>query len=208
MLLPLLTSPPPPAPTSAPALRTAAACYLPHQAVNITGERFTPGMRYEVTLDRVPLGSGSVGADGKLSGTLPSGTLPAAGLKRRHVIAVHDGKVDAHAGFDVSAFGANFTPSTGDPKTLRVRFSANGIGVATHVPARVWLHYLDPRGHLRKTLSLGLTSGPCGSLVRSPRLALFPFHNIRAGRWKLQFDLRRSYSSATQPRIRRLVAVR
>jgi len=192
----------------APTLRTAAPCYLQRQPVKLTGTGFTPSARYSVTLDRAPVGAGTTAADGKLGGTLSSGTLTAPLRERRHLIAIHDGRVAGHAAFSVSAFGAGFTPSTGDPRTLRVRFSVTGIGVSSPTPARVWLHYVDPRGHLLRTVSLGLTSGRCGSLASSARLSLFPFHKVRAGRWTLQFDLRRPYSSASQPRITRLVAVR
>lgn len=204
MLLPLLAT----LAALAPTLQTAHPCYLQRQPVRLTGAGFTPGAPYNVTLDRAPVGSGVVGADGKLGGTLSSGTLTGAQRQQHHVIAVDDGRASGNAAFDVSAFGAGFKPSTGDPRTLRVRFAVTGIGVADPTPARVWLHYIDPRGHLLRTVSLGLTGEPCGSLASSAPLRLFPFHKIGAGRWTLQFDLSRRYSPAAQPRIGRLVAVK
>ncbi len=195
----------------APSLKTDAPCYLPRQPVKLSGAGFTPKAPYTVTLDRAPVGSGTVDADGKLAGTLSSGTLTDRQLQRRHVIAVHDGPTPGgHAGFDVIALSAAFAPTTGDPRTLQVRFSVNGIGVGTPGggPARVWLHYVDPRHHLHATVSAGVTSGPCGTLKSSKKLRLFPFAAVAAGRWTLQFDLSRSYSASAQPRITRLVAVK
>ncbi|MGI8556748.1 MAG: hypothetical protein ACR2ND_00300 [Solirubrobacteraceae bacterium] len=195
----------------APSLKTDAPCYLPRQPVKLAGAGFTPKARYTVTLDRAPVGTGTVAADGKLAGTLSSGTLTARQLQRRHLVAVHDGPTPGgHAGFEVSALSAAFAPTTGDPRTLRVHFSVNGIGagVPGAAPARVWLHYLDPRGHLHTTVSVGLTSGPCGTLKSRKRLRLFPFAAVAAGRWTLQFDLSRTYYARAQPRITRLVAVK
>ena len=80
-----------------------------------------------------------------------------------------------------------------------MRFSAYGFGVATPAGASmptVYVHYVDPRGKLRRTISLGAGTTPCGTIVQTTLRRLFPF-NPRRGRWTLQFDTSRTYRRAT-----------
>src|SRR5207249_4882881 len=51
------------------------------------------------------------------------------------------------------------------------------------------------------------TSGVCGSITRTRMRRLFPFRPT-AGRWRLQFDTRRTYRRSAVPRIVRAVDVR
>ncbi|GAC1485966.1 MAG: hypothetical protein NVS1B9_04590 [Solirubrobacteraceae bacterium] len=195
-------------PAAAPVLKTEHACYLPQQPVRLAGSGFTAGARYAVVLDRKIVGGGSVGPGGRVAGTLSSGILAAGIRQARRRVSVRDGKLSARAAFDVSAFGAGFTPAVGDPRTLKVRFSVFGLGVAAPPRAPIFLHYLDPRGHLLRTTPLGSARDTCGNLASSAQLSLFPFKTVRTGSWRLQFDLRPAYSPGARPRITRLVAVR
>jgi hypothetical protein len=78
---------------------------------------------------------------------------------------------------------ASFSPTRGDPTRLRVRFHVAGF----RGRKPVYLHYLNPSRHLARTVGLGFTSGVCG-LLTSSRRRLFPFRDVRAGTWRLQFD--------------------
>jgi hypothetical protein len=83
---------------------------------------------------------------------------------------------------------AGFSPTRGDPLTLRVRFHVAGF----RGRKPVYLHYRNPSGHLARTVGLGFTSGVCGLLTTSRR-RLFPFRTVRAGTWRLQFDTQGRY---------------
>ena len=84
-------------------------------------------------------------------------------------------------------FGADFAPAQGDPQKLRVRFTVARFG--RNRP--VYLHYLGPNRHLKRTVRLGTTRGRCGYL-RTHLRRLFPF-TARPGTWRLRFDTRRHY---------------
>jgi hypothetical protein len=188
-------------------LKTALPCYLRNQTVRIGGSGFSPGASYSVILDRMTIGTSTVAADGSVAGSLSSGNLAHGVHELRHRLQVTDGTNVGRVGFSTTAFDAAFTPPTGDPRTLRVNFAVYGIGLGHSGPVDVFLHYLDPRGHLLATIDLGRTLGACGNLARSPTRPLFPFQHVVAGKWMLQFDTNGSYSANNQPRITRSVAV-
>jgi hypothetical protein len=83
---------------------------------------------------------------------------------------------------------ASFSPTRGDPLSLRVRFHVAGF----RGRKPVYLHYRRPSGHLAGTVGLGFTSGVCGLLTTSRR-RLFPFRTVAAGTWRLQFDTQGRY---------------
>jgi hypothetical protein len=191
---------------AAPVITTSRPCYLPRQQVAVAGSGFHAGDTYSVTVDQTLLGTGAVKSDSTISGTLSSGAPPRGGGKVLHRITVADATLQARVGFHTSAFNASFAPGVGDPRTLRVRYSVNAIGVSSRVGSIVWIHYLGPDGRPRMSVPIGRTTGVCGSLHRSALHRLFPFRPT-AGRWRLQFDLKQSYSPKTRPRIVRDVAV-
>ena len=188
-----------------PTIRTALPCYLAGQAVRISGTGFHAGDSYSVTLDHALLGTGTVRAGGSISGRLSSGALPAGAHRVLHRILVADGALQARVGFHTSAFGAAFSPATGDPRTLRVHYQVDAIGLSAPGGTLVWLHYVDPGGRLRRSVAVGRTRGVCGSL-HSIRHRLFPV-KATPGVWRLQFDLRADYAATTRPRIVRQLAV-
>jgi hypothetical protein len=188
-----------------PTIQTARPCYLAGQAVRITGQGFHAGDRYTVTLDHAKVGTGTVRAAGAIGGQLASGALPAGADRVLHRIIVTDGALTARIGFHTSAFRATISPASGDPRTLRVRYTVDAIGLSAPAGATVWLHYVDPAGQVRRSVAIGRTSGVCGSL-HSIRHRLFPLA-VRAGVWGLQFDLSPAYSAATRPRIVRQIAL-
>jgi len=183
---------------------TDRPCYLENKRVQMVGSGFQPGATYTVSRDGQAIGSGSVAADGSVSGALGSDVLPTGIAERSYDLSVSDGTTQASAEFRVSAFRALFSPARGDPARLRVRFSVFGF-LSPALP--VYLHYLRPDGSVARTVYLGRTKGPCGSITRTRVRQLFPFH-ASAGRWLLQFDTEQAYSPTARPRIVRATSIR
>lgn len=198
---------PPPTTIAHAKLMTQLPCYLRSQTVRISGSGYSPGASYSVILDRAVIGNSTVAPDGSIAGSLSSGNLSHGVHQQRHRLQVTDGTNVGRVGFSTTAFDAEFSPPSGDPRTLQVRFAVYGIGLGHNGPALVYLHYLDPRGHLLATVALGQTGGSCGTLARGAVRPLFPFHHVVTGKWLLQFDTRRDYAAINQPRIVRTVAV-
>lgn len=164
--------------------------------VTLTGSGFRPDATYQVTLDGEPLpnGTGQTDAQGNVRGTFTAPALTGSSKRRRFVLGVQEGDNQPTAAFKVAKLFADFAPSGGDPRSLKVRFSLYGfsLGGGEASPA-VYVHYLTPGGRRKKTVALGRATGPCGSLSRTARKRLFPFEHPVAGLWKLQFDTNKTY---------------
>lgn len=181
------------------------ACYAdPAQradAIVLAGSGFTPNAAYQVTLDGRPLpnGTGTSDGTGAVAGNLPAPSLTTTvGQKvyqHTFTLGAMEGANAPTAQFTVSKLFATFTPASGNPKTLKVRFKLYGFGLAGATAPAIYLHYVRPDGTLQKTYRLGTGRGPCGSLSTSRR-RLFPFA-ARRGSWKLQFDTSRRYVRGT-----------
>ena len=117
--------------------------------------------------------------------------VPGGHRESNPVLELSDGTTRATTRLPVTRFRASFSPATGDPATMLVRFTVDGFGLLDAQPD-VYLHYVGPNGRLRETVALGRARGVCGHLrTPSPR-RLFPFR-ARAGTWTLQFDTRKTY---------------
>ena len=116
------------------------------------------------------------------------------------VLAVPAGAASppASAAGSCHPFGADFAPSRGNPQLLRVRFSVWRFGANRPV----YLHYVGPNRHLKRTVRLGTTRGRCGFL-RTGYRRLFPF-TARPGTWRLQFTTQRAYRVRPRPPYVRL----
>ena len=191
------------APAHAAQIATNRLCYpdardTGGQAVNIglTGSGFTPGAQYQVVLDGqpVPGGTGTVNADGTVSGTLPAPAVTQMG-EEDHTISVQEGANTPSTTFTVTRVIGDFTPSRGNPRTLKVKFLAFGFGLVADNPT-IYVHYVAPNKKVRRTVRLGRGVGRCGRLSSSQRRRLFPFKPER-GRWTLQFDTQREYVRGT-----------
>jgi hypothetical protein len=184
-----------PALAGAAEITTDRACYLDKRGVTLSGVGFTPGAPYQVTLDGQPItgGTGKVDPAGGVTGTfVPRLADQGARIKQHtYTLAVQEGSNRAVTQFTVTKFAADFAPASGNPKTLRVRFSVFGFGLAAAKPD-VYLHYVRPTGKVRKTIRLGRAKGTCGAIERTARRRLFPFEAER-GNWKLQFDTSAKY---------------
>ena len=184
-------------------LVTDRACYLEQTRVELTGAGFTPGATYTVTKDGQQIGTGTVGADGSVAGAFGSDALSDGIAEKSFGVSVSDGTNQASSAFRVSAFRALFTPSRGNARRLRVRFSVFGM-LSAGLP--VYLHYVRPDGTPARTIYLGRTRGACGSIAQTRKRQLFPF-GASNGRWLLQFDTQKAYRTTARPRIVRAVTL-
>ena len=111
-----------------------------------------------------------------------------------------DPSLTASVTFSTANVFGDFSPGTSlHPETVRVRFSAFGFGAGLAAGAQmptVYLHYVNPRGTVKKTITLGRGQGVCGSIRKTQLRRLFPFKPTR-GKWTLQFDTRKVYKRGT-----------
>lgn len=201
-------TPPPPAGAS---LSTDLPCYLQDRTVKLSGSGFPAGAAYGVSEDGRALGSGTVGADGTLTGSLASGRVVAGATHLRHAITVSAAGRTASATFDVTVFGASFAPAAGNPATLVVRYSIFGFGIGPAAPKDptprpLYEHYIAPTGRQVALVRLGRTHGLCGSLPLTRPHHLFLFHP-GPGTWHIQFDTSVRWSASSRPRVVRTVVV-
>jgi hypothetical protein len=187
---------------STASVSTAEPCYSSRELVDFAGSGFRAGRSFTVTVAGKPVASGHVTRFGDLSGTFRAPVPASAGPgERAFTLSVTDGAREARTRFRSAIFGAAFRPSDGDPATLRVRFFAYDFGVAR----TIYLHYLGPDLRLRRTVTLGPTRAPCGTLVSSRR-RIFPFRTY-PGSWRLQFDTDARYRRYARPRVRLVVPI-
>lgn len=188
------------APAGAATLSTPESCYSARATVDFVGTDFRAGARYTAHVAGRQLAAGRVSRFGDLSGSFRA-PVPARGRpgERAYTLTVTDGVRRASTRFRSTIFGADYRPDRGDPATLRVRFHAFAFGRGR----TVYLHYVRPDRRLRRTVRLGRTAGPCGT-VSTPLRRLFGFR-ATPGRWRLQFDTRRAYRPAPRPPYVRLV---
>lgn len=184
-----------PGASGAAQLATDRVCYLDQRPVTLSGTGFTPGAPYQVTLDGQPItgGTGHVDPAGGVTGTFVPKLIDQGSRvnQHRYKLVVQQGSNFASSKFTVTKFTADFTPGSGDPEKLRVRFSAYGFGLATPNPD-VFVHYVRPNGKLKRTVRLGRAKGTCGYIARTRKRPLFPFKAER-GTWNLQFDTNGRY---------------
>lgn len=190
-----------PAVASAAQIQVDRACYADPRdvgpsSITITGSSFTPNAPFQVALDGAAVagGTGVTDANGVMTGTLSVPSLKDYGstlTERLFRLRVAEGPNAPETLFRVSRLFGDFTPTRGNPATLRVRFFGYGFRIGGG-RGDVYLHYVDPRGRLRRTIRLGKAVGTCGRLRPTHRMRLFPFAT-HSGRYTLQFDLHKSY---------------
>jgi hypothetical protein len=186
-----------PAAAHGAAVQTDRTCYLQTDKTNVTvsGNGFTPGRPYSVLLDGTALTNElgpAIGTAGTMQGSFAPPALADDELERKFTVQVTSDALAASSVFTVTRLKANFTPSSGDPQKLRVRFSVAGFGLAMHNPD-VYVHYIAPGGALKQTLRLGEATGQCGRIARTAKRRLFPFASPKLGKWQLQFDTSKSF---------------
>lgn len=213
-----------PAAASAASLGLDQRCYVGGEQASISGSGFA--VRSAVSLTRgtdqlTPLTSDN---SGSVRGRLLVPDVAFGLVESQVEVTASDGTTTAKAFMNIAKVGAEFTPSTGDLRSLSTSHVISGFGLAETRPS-IYLHYVSPAaqragaGTVKKTTTavtttkpaaatvlaadppgvktrrLGLLRGPCGVLKTSPR-KLFPF-KAEPGSWLLQYDTRPRYTKGT-----------
>lgn len=179
-----------------PVVKLDPACYQSGEKGTLTGSGFAPSSTWTAKLGEArTLGSGRTDDKGRIEARFTAPVYHGTAGTREMTLSVGDGHDTAETTFKMTPLTASFAPRTGDPATMRVRWRVLGL-----TPRRgVYVHYVRPDGTHRKTLRIGTTRLPCGSLKTGP-IALFPFR-VGYGRWTLQVDSAQDFSKATLPRL-------
>lgn len=189
---------------SAAEIRVNRSCFADptdrEDTVTVRGSGFAPNAPYQVILDGEPLkgGSGRTDGDGRMSGRFVApgvGTVSRIARQHKFDLRVRQGSLQPAVYFTVSRLFASFSPARGNPRKLKVRFSAYGFSLLGQKRPPIYVHYVSPRGKLARTVRLGRGTGACG-FRRTGKRRLFAFDPIR-GSWRLQFDTRRRYREGT-----------
>lgn len=185
-----------PAAAGAATLSTDARCYQETQDVVVSGTGYVPGGVIAISRDGAALGTATADATGTFQAKFTAAELDRSDVETISTLSATDSALTmASTHYRTSKVFADFDPDSGDPRTLRVRFSVNGFGLARKRPP-VYLHYVSPSGKDRRDVLLGTALGTCGKIVRTRLRHLFPFAAER-GRWILQFDTNKTYTRAT-----------
>jgi hypothetical protein len=200
---------------AAPTLHTNHSCYLVGTPVAITGAGFAVTSPYEVALDGVDFGLSTTDSTGSFTASLRPGGLGANIVQHVDVLRASDGDSTSLTRFTLTrAAGARILAGTGAAATLRAPFQVWGFTLGGSrppaydiAPSRqtVYVHYVDPHGHLRTTVRLGETGGQCGYLRTAAR-RVFPFIPGR-GSWTLQLDRNATYSSRPSGPVAKLAVI-
>ena len=177
-----------PAGAHAATLEAGKSCYLNGDDARLVGTGFTPQSPVRFAVNGRNL-NGHVTSDdtGKIVATY---SPPPAETERKLVIRATDSE-DISAKTTIHVTQDDLV--TADPsrssnvRTWRAVFRMFGFG-----RGKGYIHYVNPSGKFKKTVTLGRLQGPCGRLKSAKRRVL-PFDNPQFGRWKLQFDTHRRY---------------
>lgn len=181
---------------SKPRIVLDPGCYLSSGGGVLTGSGFRPNGTWTAKLAGTKkIGTGHVDARGAIRARFTAPQYHGTRGTRELTLSVTDGTRVASTTFLMTPLDASFSPRTGDPKRLRVRWRVLGLGPRHGV----YVHYVQPNGKLKRTLRIGTTRGACGSLKTGP-IALFPFR-YSYGTWTFQIDASRVYRATTTPRL-------
>ncbi|MDX6718890.1 MAG: hypothetical protein QOJ63_1144 [Solirubrobacteraceae bacterium] len=184
------------APAVAATLTTDTSCYQETQDVVVSGAGYRPTDTVAISRDGMAFGTADTNAAGAFQVKFPAPELPRGEREQVFTLTATDAALNvAEVRYRTSKVFADFTPDSGNPKTLQVRFSISGFALLRAHPT-VYLHYVAPSGKARRTVNLGTAHGSCGRIEQTRRRRLFPFAAER-GRWVLQFDTSKTYSRAT-----------
>jgi hypothetical protein len=188
------------APAAAAAtLTTDTGCYQETQEVVLNGAGYTPGSTITVMRDDAALGTATADAAGGFQRKFVTPELAGDVSEAVYNLTASDTVNTATTSYHSTKVFADFSPGSGDPRRLRVRFTVAGFGLARPL-ASVYLHYVrKSTGQVRKTIRLGTARGTCGAIGQTKKRRLFPFAPQR-GTWILQFDTLKSYERATSRR--------
>jgi hypothetical protein len=188
-----------PATASAASLSTDTRCYQETQEVVLNGSGYAPLSTVNVSLGDQQLGTAAADANGSFQRKFATPELPTGKREAIYVLTATDQVNTASTRYRSTKVFADFSPGSGNPTRLRVRFSVAGFGLV-RPQASVYLHYVrKSTGQSRRTIRLGTVHGTCGVIRRTKLRRLFPFAPA-PGTWILQFDTVARYTRATSRR--------
>jgi hypothetical protein len=186
-------------------------CYLSKQprlpsgqAIAVRGDGFMPNAPVTFAIGGSPVLTVTADPAGTAVGQFSAPSLGGPSVFRgTRTLTASDGTTRASVPVALRQLAADFLPSTGNPRTLRVRFYVYGFGPLLTALRRstsqpVYEHVFDPSGRRRATIRIGRTSGPCGDL-RTTRRRILPFRTVRDGRWRFVFTTKSRYSARSAP---------
>ena len=132
-----------PATSGAAAVELNRACYLEGSRVGLSAAGFAPGSKVDVRRGGTLIGSTTADAVGGVEARFDAPKLPAGRREASAVIELSDGTTRASTRLPITRFHASFSPATGDPATMLVRFSVDGFGLLDAQP-NVYVHYVGP----------------------------------------------------------------
>ena len=177
-------------------LTTDRNCYQETGDVVLNGSAFAPLAPVAISQDGNAYKTATTDASGTFVGKFEAPELARDVREKVFTLTATDSALNTvSTRYRTTKIFADFTPDSGDPKTLQVRFSVNGFGLLRQ-HASVYLHYVSPGGKVRRDVRLGTALGTCGKIKTTRLRHLFPFPAER-GRWVLQFDTNKTYTRAT-----------
>ena len=185
---------------SAATLTTDTRCYQENGEVVLNGAGYAPQSNVTVMRDGAALGSATTDGNGAFQRKFVTPELSGGQREAVYVLTATDQQeTAATTRYRSTKVFADFSPGTGDPRRLRVRFTVYGFGLSRAQPS-VYLHYVrKSTGQVRRTIRLGTARGTCGLIRQTKKRRLFPFAPSR-GTWILQFDTFKRYERATSKR--------
>ena len=184
---------------SAATLTTDTRCYQENGEVVLNGAGYAPQSTVTVTRDGAALGSATTDDNGAFQRKFVTPELSGVKEAVYSLIATDQQQNAATTRYRSTKVFADFSPGSGNPRRLRVRFTVNGFGLA-RAQASVYLHYVRKgSSHVTRTIRLGTARGTCGVIRQTKLRRLFPFAPSR-GTWILQFDTFKRYERATSKR--------
>jgi hypothetical protein len=202
-----------PAAHAAPTLAALKPCYVAAQptqreSIAISGTGFTPLALVDVYIDDVlePTTPGTplpqAGYNGAITGQVPAPFVDSGQRAFSLRLTEHDAPQNTvTATAQVTRLAVEQVPAKA-PTHMRVRFRGRGFTAL----APVYAHYVFA-GTARRTVLLGMPSGPCG--LFSARVRQFPFKKSpRVGLWTIQFDQQQLYDPNAPARVPLTVRVR
>src|SRR3954463_8642181 len=165
-------------------IHTELPCYYAAgtRQVKVDGTGYTANENYAVLLDGTQINGSTdrISLAGDMTGLFGPPALAAGQFVRTFGLEVRTAKETATTSFVVSRLAADFRPSRGVIRRLKVRFSAYGFGLDPTAPTPdVYVHWSAPRGSLRAPALVGHATAPCGSIASSSLRRLFPFAGVR-----------------------------
>ena len=179
---------------AAPTVDVEKPCWNSRSSIDVAGTGYRKSVGFKLLVNGKVLVRGTTTTTGDIAGGIRLPRVTRANGQRTFVLRLTDGRRSATTRIYATAIWADYEPAVSSLKQ-RVTFFGNGFG-----PRKtVFLHYLSPKGKVRRTVRLGRTVGVCGSL-QQPGRRVFPFIP-EAGRWRLQFDTRVRYVRGPRPSV-------